>query len=60
MCAASLCRLQTDTIDVYQLHDIEFGDKRQIINEAIPALQKLNKTVKCVSLASPATLYPSC
>lgn len=46
MCAASLRRLQTDTIDVYQLHDIEFGDKSQIVNEAIPALQKLKQEGK--------------
>jgi L-galactose dehydrogenase len=41
MCEASLKRLQTDVIDVYELHDIEFGDKQQVVNEAIPALQKL-------------------
>lgn len=41
MCEASLKRLQTDWIDVYQLHDIEFGDKAQLVNEAIPALHKL-------------------
>ena len=41
MCEASLRRLQTDYLDVYQLHDIEFGDKEQVVQEAIPALQKL-------------------
>lgn len=41
MCEASLKRLQTDVIDVYELHDIEFGNKQQIIHEAIPALHKL-------------------
>lgn len=41
MCEASLKRLQTEWIDVYQLHDIEFADKGQIVNEAIPALHKL-------------------
>lgn len=41
MCEASLRRLQTDYLDVYQLHDIEFGDKYQVIHEAIPALQRL-------------------
>lgn len=46
MCEASLRRLQTDTVDVYQLHDIEFGDKNQIINEAIPALQQLKQDGK--------------
>ena len=37
----SLNRLQTDVIDVFQAHDIEFVDKRQIIDEAIPAMQEL-------------------
>lgn len=46
MCEASLSRLKTDYIDVYQLHDIEFGDKGQIINEAIPALFKLKEMGK--------------
>jgi L-galactose dehydrogenase len=41
MCEGSLQRLQTDYIDVYQLHDIEFGEKAQVISEAIPALQTL-------------------
>jgi len=45
-CEASLRRLQTNTIDVYQLHDIEFGDKKQIINEAIPALHRLKQEGK--------------
>jgi L-galactose dehydrogenase len=46
MCADSLRRLQTDYLDIYQLHDIEFGDKNQIINEAIPALQQLKQEGK--------------
>jgi L-galactose dehydrogenase len=46
MCAASLRRLQTDYLDIYQLHDIEFGDPSQIINEAIPALQQLKQEGK--------------
>src|SRR5687768_5440938 len=40
MCEASLKRLQTDHLDIYELHDIEFGDKAQVVNEAIPAIQK--------------------
>lgn len=46
MCTASLRRLQTDYLDIYQLHDIEFGDRNQIINEAIPALQQLKQEGK--------------
>src|SRR5882762_7454652 len=33
----SLARLQTDYLDILHVHDIEFGDRRQIIEETIPA-----------------------
>lgn len=46
MCEGSLRRLQTDYLDIYQLHDIEFGGKNKIINEAIPALQQLQQEGK--------------
>ncbi len=46
MCDASLKRLQTDYLDIYQLHDIEFTTKEQLINEAIPALFKLKEEGK--------------
>ena len=46
MCEASLKRLKTDRIDIYQLHDIEFGDQAVVINEGIPALQQLKKDGK--------------
>jgi L-galactose dehydrogenase len=46
MCEVSLRRLGTDFIDIYQLHDIEFGDKAQVINEAIPALNQLKNEGK--------------
>jgi len=42
----SLERLQTDYVDVYQIHDIEFGDKQQVINEAIPAARKVQNSGK--------------
>ncbi|MHC4666344.1 MAG: aldo/keto reductase [Planctomycetota bacterium] len=42
----SLKRLQTDYVDVYQIHDIEFSDKEQVINEAIPAARKLQQSGK--------------
>lgn len=42
----SLQRLQTDYVDVFQLHDIEFGSKEQVLNEAIPALIKVKESGK--------------
>ncbi len=42
----SLKRLQTDYIDVVQIHDIEFGHREQIINETLPALFKLKESGK--------------
>ncbi|GIK39260.1 MAG: oxidoreductase [Chloroflexota bacterium] len=42
----SLARLQTDYIDVFQIHDIEFGPREQIINETLPAMQQLKQTGK--------------
>lgn len=42
----SLARLQTDYIDVFQLHDIEFVDKQQILEEAIPAIHKVKEMGK--------------
>ena len=42
----SLKRLQTDYVDVYQIHDIEFGDKNQVINETIPAALKVKESGK--------------
>lgn len=40
----SLARLQTDYVDLMQLHDIEFGTKEQVLNEAIPALYEIKKS----------------
>jgi len=37
----SLQRLRADYIDVIQVHDIEFGDIRQIVQETLPALKRL-------------------
>jgi L-galactose dehydrogenase len=42
----SLGRLQTDYVDIYQLHDIEFVDREQILNEAIPAALKVKEMGK--------------
>ena len=37
----SLARIGVDYIDFIQIHDMEFGDIHQIVNETIPALRKL-------------------
>ncbi|MEN2281621.1 aldo/keto reductase [Algoriphagus sp. SE2] len=42
----SLSRLKTDYVDLFQLHDIEFVDKKQIIEEAIPAIEEIKKSGK--------------
>lgn len=42
----SLARLQLDYVDILQCHDIEFGSLDQIVNDTIPALQKLKATGK--------------
>lgn len=42
----SLLRLKTDRVDLLQAHDIEFGNKRQIVEETIPALHELKKQGK--------------
>jgi len=42
----SLRRLRTDYVDLYQAHDIEFGDERQIEEETIPALREIQKSGK--------------
>jgi L-galactose dehydrogenase len=42
----SLRRLQTDYIDLFQVHDVEFGDVEQIIHETLPALRQLQKQGK--------------
>lgn len=42
----SLSRLKTDYIDVFQVHDIEYGAKEQIINETLPAMYQLKQAGK--------------
>lgn len=42
----SLARLNLDYVDILQCHDIEFGSLDQIVNETIPALQKLKEAGK--------------
>ena len=43
---ASLGRLRTDCIDVFQLHDIEFVPRRLILDEALPTLHELKREGK--------------
>ncbi len=43
----SLKRLQTDYLDVFQIHDVEFGTEEQVINETIPAARKMQEAGKC-------------
>uniref|UniRef100_A0A0D6QUY9 NADP-dependent oxidoreductase domain-containing protein n=1 Tax=Araucaria cunninghamii TaxID=56994 RepID=A0A0D6QUY9_ARACU len=42
----SLARLNLDYVDILQCHDIEFGSLDQVVNETIPALQKIKETGK--------------
>ncbi len=42
----SLKRLKVDYLDIIQVHDMEFGDIRQIVGETIPALQKVKQRGK--------------
>lgn len=42
----SLRRLRTDYIDLWQAHDIEFGDLRQVIEETIPAMREVQRQGK--------------
>ena len=42
----SLQRLQTDYVDLFQLHDIEFVSKEQILKEAVPAIEKIKASGK--------------
>lgn len=42
----SLARLGVDHVDFIQVHDMEFGDLEQIVNETIPALRDLQRAGK--------------
>lgn len=52
----SLVRLRTEYVDLLQAHDVEFGDVRQIIEETIPALRRIQQAGKarCIGI----TGYP--
>lgn len=42
----SLRRLQTDHVDVLQIHDVEFGTREQVIHETIPAAREVQAAGK--------------
>ncbi|MFC2099085.1 aldo/keto reductase [Bacteroidota bacterium] len=42
----SLERMGIDYIDIIQVHDVEFSDKEQIINETLPALHSVKQSGK--------------
>jgi len=42
----SLTRLRTDYVDLFQAHDVEFGDSREILDETIPAMRRLQEQGK--------------
>ncbi len=42
-CEESLRQLNTDYLDILQLHDIEYADQRQLEQEALPTLQSLKQ-----------------
>jgi L-galactose dehydrogenase len=42
----SLKRLKTDCVDLFQVHDVEFGDIRQIVAETLPAVRKIQQQGK--------------
>jgi L-galactose dehydrogenase len=42
----SLKCLQTDYVDLFQVHDVEFGDARQIADETLPAMRRIQQQGK--------------
>jgi L-galactose dehydrogenase len=43
---ASLRRLKTDSVDLLQVHDVEFGPVEQILHETLPAMRRLQEQGK--------------
>ena len=42
----SLRRLKTDRLDLFQLHDVEFGQRHQLLEETLPAMLEVKKSGK--------------
>ena len=47
---ASLKRLRTDRIDLFQIHDVEFGSEQLIIEETLPELMKMKEAGDILSV----------
>ena len=43
---ACLQRLRTDHIDLFQVHDVEFGDATQVLEETLPAMLEVKRSGK--------------
>jgi L-galactose dehydrogenase len=52
----SLRRLKTDHLNLFQAHDVEFGDFSQIVNETLPALRQVQQSGKACYIG--ITGYP--
>jgi L-galactose dehydrogenase len=52
----SLKRLRTDYLDIYHIHNVEYCERKRIINETIPVMQKLKKQGKILFVG--ITGYP--
>jgi L-galactose dehydrogenase len=58
----SLKRLRVDYVDLLQCHDIEFADHDQIVNETLPALDRLKRDglVRFIGITGlPLKVFPS-
>jgi L-galactose dehydrogenase len=42
----SLARLRTDYVDLLIAHDVEFGDREQVINETLPEMRRVQQAGK--------------
>ena len=54
----SLRRLHTDRIDLYQVHDVEFGDETLIIEETLPALMEMKERGEVLAVGSTGLAPP--